>query len=558
MALSFLSLRRVWGYLTPWWKSEERWFAWITFVLLLGLSIFSVYLAVWMNQWNKDFYNTIEKKDLEAFLKQLGIFVPLVTIMLAEFCTRQYVTNWMCFRWRRWLTVQMQEAWLSSKGYYKAPLKTHELDNPDQRIAQDARFVTYGMLSLVLVFFKEGINFVTFSIILWGLSQNLPLILGKQQWMIPGFLLWAAFAYSLLGIWIVFKVGRPLIALDREQERREADFRYRLVRLMERRDEIATFEGEFIEAQTLGQAFQSITQNYYQILKRNIYINLFQNFYINTGHFIPVFIAGPTYFAGFITLGVLMQIRGIFGEVYDSSSLIVFKFQEIASIIASVQRILTFYGLLEEAQRQPQLPTTGSHLKVNSLQLLKPSGELIWDVPRFELKPGEQKLFMAPSGRGKTTLLRVLKGIYPYYQGDVLLPNNIFFVPQRPYMPLGTLRQGLTYPSSPETFTDTQIISCLKDCLLEHLIPMLDKQADFHQMLSLGEQQRVNFVRILLHQPHWLVLDEPTSQLNEAYRDTLLKLLKQKLPKAGMLIITHQPLTLFPDIIHADGAPSPC
>jgi vitamin B12/bleomycin/antimicrobial peptide transport system ATP-binding/permease protein len=549
------SVRTIWFYLSPWWKSEEKRFAWISFFVLIALSVLSVYIAVRMNVWQKRFFDALEKKDLDAFVQQLIFFVPLMTAMLAEFCTRNYMINWISFRWRRWVTQEMKKKWLSTKGYYRVPLETPELDNPDQRIAQDADTATLGILSMFLVFFKEGINFFTFSMMLWSLSQNLPLVIGRHHLMIPGFLLWSAIGYSLVGIWIIFKVGRPLIGLDREQEKREATFRYRLIRVVERREEIATFGGEFVEAQGLEQVFKTITQNYYAILKRHIYINLFQNFYLNTGHFLPIFIVGPTYFAGLITMGVLMQIRGMFTQVYDSASLIVFKFQQIASIAASIQRILAFHRLLEHGadQAASKVPRKSSYLQIQKLTLLSPKGDVIWQVPPFEIKPGEHKLLMAPSGRGKTTLLRVLKGIYPFYEGTFKRPEQMLFVPQRPYMPVGTLRQCVSYPSF--SFEEELLRSLMADCGLAHLIPQLDEAADFQQILSLGEQQRVNFVRILAHQPKWLVLDEPTSQLNEGYRDALLRLLKERLPQSGMLIITHQTLSLFPDIIQETPSP---
>ncbi|MGL4426811.1 MAG: ABC transporter ATP-binding protein/permease [Alphaproteobacteria bacterium] len=545
------SVKAIWFYLSPWWRSEEKGFAWTSLIFLIVLSVLSVYLAVVMNAWQKKFFDALEKKDLDAFLQQLLFFVPLVSVMLAEFCTRNYMTNWISFRWRRWMTREMKEKWFSTKGYYRVPLETHELDNPDQRIAQDADTSTAGILSLFLIFFKEGINFFTFSTMLWGLSQHLPLVIGEHRWMIPGFLLWAALGYSFLGIVIIFKIGKPLIGLDREQEKREATFRYRLIRVVERREEIASLGGEFAEAKGLESVFQTITQNYYAILKRHIYINFFQNFYLNTGHFIPIFIAGPTYFAGLITMGILMQIKGMFGEVYDSASLIVFKFQQIASILASLQRILTFHRLLEHGadQAAKKIQRKASYLQIQQLTLLSPKGDVIWQVPPFDLKPGEHKLLMGPSGIGKTTLLRVMKGIYPFYEGIFKRPEQMLFVPQRPYMPVGTLRACLSYPSAP--LGDDLLKPLLEACKLAHLTPQLDEEADFQQILSLGEQQRINFVRILAHQPKWLVLDEPTSQLNEDYRDDLLRLLKDRLPKSGMLIITHQKLPLFPDIIQA-------
>jgi vitamin B12/bleomycin/antimicrobial peptide transport system ATP-binding/permease protein len=543
-----ITWRIFWNEVKPWFVSEEKTLARTGVIALVLMSFFSVYMGVIMNEWSKDFYNTISDKNLSGFKTQVLRFIPILILLIIDFCTRQYFTAWYSFRWRRWKTELLQNHWLDDKHYYKMRIKNQIVDNPDQRIANDISQVTYGIIGLFQTFFRDGVNFFTFATILWGISNTIPMEMFGIHIDIPGFLLWAAIVYSAFGIIITFKVGRPIIDLDRQQEKCEADFRYGLMRINERREEIATFSGEDVEKSSLKSWFIALTSNYYQILKRTIYINLFQNFYLNVQMFIPLFIVGPAYFGGAITMGILMQIRGMFGEVSNSLMTMVYSYNSIASLIASMQRVANFKEQIDSANDDKIDIERKDYIEIKNLQLTTPDGKRLWAVPHIHVKKGEHKLLMAPSGCGKTSLLRVMSGLSSMYSGDSpVVPKDMMFVPQRPYMPVGTLRTCLSYPYPDKT--DGVLIPLMKKTHLDHLIPMLDITQDFQQTLSVGEQQRVNFVRILLHKPKWLMIDEPISNLNKTYIDNLCILLKEELKDSGMLIITHSKLPYFDEII---------
>ncbi|MFZ4116690.1 MAG: ABC transporter ATP-binding protein/permease [Chthoniobacterales bacterium] len=536
----------------PWWISEEKKIAWLGMISLVILSLASVYIAVLFNNWSRDFYNTLEQKNLDGFLHQVLIFIPLVAILLFDFCTRAYLTAWLSFRWRRWATVALQKKWLSNYNFYKIPLRGKEMDNPDQRISQDVREVCYATISIFLSFFREGVNFITFAIILWNLSKVFDFKMMGHSLHIPGLLVWTSILYSLIGTLVIFKVGGPIIDLDRIQEKREANFRYSLMRIFERREEIATFRGEAVEQEVLQGTFLELTKNYYQILKRQIYINLFQNFYRNASMFVPLFLVGPLYFKSIITMGVLMQTQGMFAEVNASLSSVMTEFQGIAGALASLKRLIAFDALMQ-AEEKPirNLNSSTQQLHIPSFIIRTPTAQKIWTSPEIFLTPGDRKILMAPSGTGKTSFLRVISGIYPYVDGGlVTLDHDAMIIPQRPYMPVGTLRQCLLYPSLEELLEqqakeEETLIALMKQTYLEHLIPSLDEADDYQNRLSLGEQQRINFLRVLLHEPRWLFMDEPFSQLNKEYSKVLLQLLTSTLQNSGIFIVSHQEIPGF-------------
>ncbi len=545
-------------YIFPWWKSEEKKVAWSGFVALVFVSLLSVYIAVLFTNWQRDFFNAIEKKDLHRFLHETLLYGPLVGVILFNFCSRAYLTAWLSFRWRRWSTERLQKKWLSHKNFYKVALTSKEIDNPDQRIAQDVKEVCHSTMNIFFSLFHDGINFLTFAIILWELSKDFKFHFSSYTIKAPGILLWASIAYSLFGTITTFKIGIPLINLDRIQEKKEADFRYRLMRVFERREEIATLHGEQTEHHSLRESFRELTKNYYDILKRQIYVNLFENFYTNVSLFVPLLLVGPLYFQSLITMGVLMQIQGIFSQVNFSLSSLSRQFSLISNATASFQRLITFEASMKKENiadnflAPPQSSSSHEDLHIPSLTIQTPTKKTIWISPQMSLKLGDRKVLMAPSGTGKTSFLRVLSGIYPYVEGDAALTlgHDVMIVPQRPYMPIGTLRQCILYPDL-KGVNDGKIISLLKSVHLEHLLPFLDEVHDYQNRLSLGEQQRINFARVLLHQPKWLFMDEPISQLHKGDNGSraLLELLIKNLPNSGIFIVSHQEAYGFEKII---------
>ncbi|CAO4847059.1 MAG: Inner membrane ABC transporter ATP-binding protein YddA [Holosporales bacterium] len=520
----------------PWWQSAEKKVAWFGLLSLVILCIFSVTVSVSINAWYKDFYNSLETKNLDDFIKSMINFIPLLILLIISFCSKSYFVAWYAFRWRRWMTHNLIHGWMADKKFYKIAQNHEDADHPDQRIAQDCASIATGVVNLFTSFFGEGINFITFSIILWGLTNNLTVVLFNKTFVISGFLVLSAILYSLIGIFITFKIGRPLIFLERQQERCEADFRFRLMRVFERREEIATLDGAPFEQEKLNNSFINVSTNYMNILKRLIYINLYQNFHINANLLVPLFIVGPLYFKGVITLGILMQIQNIFSQVQSALSSIMTSYISIASLLASMQRIVTFKGKLQQVQNADL--KTSDKIEIKDVILYTPDGKKIWDVPNFTLLKGQRLVLSSPSGTGKSSLMRCLAGLTGTQ--TLSIPENILFIPQRPYMPMGTLLDCVIYPQTDRTFfTHAEIIDAMTTCKLEHLIPFLDAEKEYQNILSQGEQQRINFVRVLLQKPQWLMMDEPTSSLNTDYKNELIATLFQHLPESGILLISH-------------------
>ncbi len=539
--LSTVGFKEIWILTKPWWKSDEKKLAWVGVCFLIAMSLTSVYIGVVLNEWSRDFFNALEQKNLAEFFHQIRIFFIIVTVYLLEFCTRYYFMAWYGFRWRRWLTEKISGQWFDSSAYYKIHLLSENTDNPDQRIASDVTQFTSLSVSLFMNFFREGINFITFSIILWGLSDVIYLKIFGYSLPIYGSLVLAALLYASFGIVVILKVGRPLIGFDIISEKLEANFRYRLVRIRERREEIVKLQGELFEQHRLNESFLDITGNFYKILRQTIYINLFQNFHANGQLFIPLMVAGGRYFSGAITLGILMQIRGVFSEVVNSLNLFLQSYTQIAGWLASIKRIRGFEECLDQVKKvHNNTPLKGANIKIDNLTIQTPDQHTILKLPNFSLNKGEHVLLKGASGLGKTSLIRVLSGIYPYFTGKVITPDSdqLFVVPQRAYMPLGTLRQVLSYPN--ESFENMLIEESMNACQLGHLTNALDETDDWQNRLSLGEQQRVNFVRVLLHKPQWIIMDEPTSNLDRKTAIHLIDVLLKSLPLAAMLIISHQ------------------
>ena len=550
--------RAAWVLISAWWRSEEKLIAWLGLIAIIFLGSVYVFLDVQFANFSRDLYNTIEQRALSDFIDQILVFAWLLFFKVMTFSGRNYLDAWYSFHWRQWMTSRIQNKWLSGRHFYKISRHTEgtetsqRTDNPDQRISSDVSHIAFITISLFSVLFKDTLNLCTFSVILWSLSSNINLKIPYLDCNIPGFLVWIAMLYSLIGIFFVFKIGKPLIGLDRQNERCEADFRYKLMRIFEHREEIATLSGESEENDRLTLAFTALKINYNRILRRGFYINVIQNFHLNVQQFVPLFIVGPLYFAHKMTLGVMMQITSIFASVSHSMSAIAMQFTNIASWTAALQRVLEFEASMKASDfvTHQHNESVEPEIIANNITILNSKHGVLWRVLPIRILKGQHKMLMAPSGRGKTSLLRIMAGLsenYDKQNAELLIPKGTFFVPQRTYMPIGTLRQCLSYPSHP--FGDDKLLPLMHQCLLDGLIPMLDKTQDYHQILSLGEQQRINFVRVLLQDPQWLVMDEPTSHLNEDYAEKLYSLLLKSLPDTGMLIISHRKSTFFDDII---------
>ncbi|EPJ78124.1 MAG: ABC transporter ATP-binding protein/permease [Pseudomonas sp.] len=530
---------RVWKLTTPYWRSEEKGLAWILLIAVIALSLFSVAISVVINSWYRDFYNALEKKDLEAFTQQILYFCGIAAVGILGAVYRLYLTQMLTIRWRRWLTEQHFAKWLSHKNYYQLEQGGYT-DNPDQRLSQDLDQFTTSTLSLGLGLMRTVVSLVSFSIILWGVSGSIELF----GITIPGYMFWAALVYAVVGSWLTHLIGRRLILLSNQQERYEADLRFALVRVRENAESIALSNGEPNENERLSSRFGMVWGNFWTIMKVQKRLTFFTAGYSQIAIIFAFVVAAPRYFAGKIELGGLMQINSAFGNVQENFSWFIDAYTTLASWRATCDRLLSFrQAMAQNEQREPafDIRRDGNALSLKGLGLQLGAGRQLLNNANLSIAAGEHVMLSGRSGSGKSTLLRALGGLWNDGHGQLVVPaERYLFLPQKPYLPIGTLRDALSYPQASDVYPAERFAEILQTCRLSHLIPRLDESNHWQRMLSPGEQQRVAFARALLFAPRWLYLDEATSAMDEEDEAALYQALIDELPGVTLLSVGHR------------------
>jgi len=530
-------LRDAWRLAKPYWTSEDKWAAWGLLLAVIALNLGSVFISVRINFWNRDFFNAIQEVDWTAFRHQLLIFTGLATAAIIVSVYQLYLQQMLQIRWRRWLTRRYLDTWLAERAYYRLQLESTGTDNPDQRISDDLDRFTRVSLALTVGgagFLNAGVTLVSFLGILWSISGALTVPLGTLGTLeIPGYMVWFAFLYAVGGTWLTFRIGRPLVRLNFEQQRYEADFRFSMVRLRENTESVALYGGEARERRVFLDRFGHVVGNFWSIMKRVKTLNWYTSGYTQFAIIFPYLVAAPRYFAKAITFGDLQQTADAFGQVQQSLSFIVNSYVEIAEWQSVIQRLAGFDERARDVAAAARAPQTivmergGGGLAVSGLDLDLPDGTPLLRGVNLAAKPGTSLLIAGPTGTGKSTLLRALAGIWPYGRGHVRIgEGRILFLPQRPYLPLGTLRNALLYPNEDDSVPTERLAAVLAKVGLPALATELDTLDHWAQRLSLGEQQRLAFARILLSEPGIIFLDEATSALDEAGEAELYGLLR--------------------------------
>jgi putative ATP-binding cassette transporter len=533
----------------PYYRSEDRWAGRVLLFTVIALQLFQVWLNVRFNAWYNTFYTALQDKDWNTFIWQLGVFSVLAAFFIVSAVYQLYLQQWLQIRWRNWLTQRYIGRWLGQGTHYRMRLKGDQADNPDQRIADDIREFVDSTLNIGIALLGSIVTLVSFVVILWTLSSATPLMVGSQSYQIPGYLVWAALIYAVLGTWITHLVGRPLIQLNFNQQRYEADFRFSLVRLRENAEEVTLLAGEGAEEAHLRDRFGWVIRNWYDIMRRRKRLTFLTAGYSQVALIFPFIVVSPIYFFGSLTLGGLMQIVSAFGQVQSALSFFVSAYTAIADWKAVLNRLSGFEasidwaeGLDRTAPRVGFLTDGGKALLVEELAVGLPNGQEIVRLKEFSIEPGERVLVTGPSGAGKTSLFRALGGVWPFGTGSIRVPQgaSVLVLPQRPYMPLGTLRGALAYPASQNTFGSEEIDDVLKAVGLGAFHDQLDETAYWADKLSGGEQQRLSIARALLQKPHWLFLDEATAALDEGSEAALYRLLIERLPGTAIVSIGHR------------------
>jgi vitamin B12/bleomycin/antimicrobial peptide transport system ATP-binding/permease protein len=526
------SLRDAWRISKPYWVSEERRIAWVLLAIVVVLNLLQVGLNVLINYWRNAFYNALQNYDEAEFVRQLGIFCGLAAAFIVCMVYQTYLTQMLQIRWRRWLTHRYLNRWLDHRAYYKMQLKAGPTDNPDQRIADDLNLFTNFSLNLSQNLLSSVVTLFSFVFILWSLSGTVTIpYIGLA---IPRFMVWLAVIYAVIGTIVTVKVGRPLVGLNFHRQRLEADFRYSLVRLRENTESVAFYRGEPRELDIFRGRFADVFDNFWAIMKRTKLVGWFVYGYGQASVVFTYIVQAPLFFAKLVTLGGLQQTADAFGQVQGSLSFIVNSYTDIANWQSMVQRLAAFERPLTEIAGHAEEPSDlaiayqGKGISVDDLAIDLPDGKPLVSGVSFEAQPDRGLLLVGPTGVGKSTVLRAIAGIWPFCRGRVRFgAGRVFFIPQKPYIPLGSLRQALAYPDDGAALPREALEAVLRKVGLGALAPELDKVDQWSRRLSGGEQQRLAFARVFLAEPAVVVLDEATSALDEAMETHLYRLLRE-------------------------------
>jgi vitamin B12/bleomycin/antimicrobial peptide transport system ATP-binding/permease protein len=564
-------LKDAWRLARPYYSStsDERWFARGLLLVTVAMRFILVGMSVLLSYWNNAFFTSLQDKDATSFINllfwykpsHLGLFgylpgfceIAVIYILLSVY--RVYLVQLLQIRWRRWMTRHFLGEWMADRAYYRISLRhgtggTAFTDNPDQRIAEDlSAFIgdavngTQGILYLGVDFIANIISLLSFLTILWTLSGNFALF----GYSIPGYMVWVAIIYAVVGTVLTHFVGRKLVPLNFRKQRVEADFRFALVRVRENTEGIALYGGEELEKRTLLDRFSALAANWYDLMKRYKFLNALTAGYGQVASVFPIVVAAPRYFAGLVPLGALTQTADSFGQVQGAMSWFVDNYSTIAAWRATVERLTTFQRAIEMAHQAAAegvrtTPTPGESYALRDARIDLPDGHPLMANVNVELSRGRPILITGRSGAGKSTLFRALAGIWPFGAGQVQRgTGTTLFLPQRPYFPLGTLRFAVAYPHDANAYSDADIRSALEDAGVGHLGARLDEEDNWTLRLSGGEQQRLALARALLAKPDWLFLDEATASLDPESEAALYETVSRRLPDTTVVSIAHRP-----------------
>jgi putative ATP-binding cassette transporter len=543
------TIAAIWRLSIPYFRSEDRWPGRILLAGVIAIELTIVALQVILNLWYNRFYNTLQDHDWNGFVSAILFFCVLAAIYTVVAVYKTYLNQWLQIRWRRWMTQTYLRQWLNAANHYRMQLVGDAADNPDQRIADDLRLFVGATLTLGTGLLNAIVSFCSFVVILWSLSEQAPLHLFGGRFDIPGYLVWAAIIYAIIGTALAHLIGWRLIPLNFQQQRFEADFRFNLVRTRENSEQIAALRGEAAERERHLDRFRPVIDNWLAIMRRTKLLTFFTASYGQASVIFPYIMVSPAYFAGAMQLGGLMQTGAAFRSVQEALSYFIESYRDIAEWRAIIDRLSGFEEAIEAGHALALTPPTievvqrsGALFAANQLDVRLPHGRPMVAAEHLTFSAGERALVTGPSGAGKSTLFRAIAGIWPFGSGRVTVPADakVMLLPQRPYFPVAPLATAVGYPARDGTFDDARVAEALLAAGLPHLVGRLGEEAHWNQVLSLGEQQRLAIARALLHAPNYLFLDEATASLDEAAEAALYHLLQDRLKGTAIISIGHR------------------
>ncbi|MFI5030998.1 MAG: ABC transporter ATP-binding protein/permease [Reyranellales bacterium] len=535
-----------------WVAPQYRLVAWLLTGSLAVLVGANVGIALWLNIWNRNFFNALDKKDLPLLFHLLWVLAAIVITAGIGVAVQLHLKRRLQMNWRIWLSHTTVHRWLQSGRQYQLGLLADEIDNPDGRIAEDIRVSTEYAVEFAASILQCVLQLVTFLGVLWTLSGDFRITLFGAERNIPGYMVWCAVAYALIGSLLTYALGRGLIGAGNVRQGREADFRSVLTRAREHAEGIALMHGEDDERERLRSSLFDLRTAWNRQTLGQGNLSLLTSSLAYLAPIVPLIVALPRYLSGQIQLGGLMQTAQAFSSVQWALSWLIDNFPKFAEWRASTNRVVHLHVALSDLEESVETtegeriklhePTESDLLVMRELGLTRPSGEMLVAEAEVEIRRPERVLIRGQSGSGKSTIMRAVAGVWPWGRGEIHLPRgNIIFMPQKPYFPLGTLREALHYPKAPEGVTDELLQETLHKVGLDHLRERLDERERWDHILSGGEQQRVAFARTLVHKPEWIFMDEATSALDEAGQENIMKLLIEELPETSVVSIGHRP-----------------
>ena len=552
-----VALREFLTLALPYFRSEDRWRARALLAGVIGAELGLVYVAVSVIQWNARFFNALEARDWAGFQRELLLFGLITLGAIASTACQYYFGQTLQIRWRRWLTERYVAIWMAEGRHYRLRFVDNTVDNIHLRIANDVLLFLQRTHELGTGLLNSIVALFSFAIILWGLSASTPLPIFGTDLAFPGYLIWTALAYAGIGTAVAHLIGWRLIPLQFSQQRYESDFRFAIARVTDNAEPVALMAGEAVERDEMRTRFWRLVRNWTALVQRQTRLIAFTAGYGHVSTVFPILVVSPAYLTGAITLGALVQAHLAFQRVEGAFAFCIGAYPKIAEWKAIVDRLAQFEAAMKvvDTHHDPHaqiafVPTPGPDLTIDNLVVRLGSGEPIATVPAIKLAPGEGLLVSGQSGSGKSSLFRALAGLWPLGDGAIKLPETgrVLALPQRPYFPLGTLRQALTYPTLAGQVDDAALRDAMAAAGLIHLVSRLDEEAEWATVLSGGEQQRVAFARALIAKPAVLLLDEAVTTLEESEAHALYRMLAERLPQT-IVISIGRPALLAP--LHA-------
>ncbi|WOH67312.1 ABC transporter ATP-binding protein/permease [Bradyrhizobium sp. BWA-3-5] len=543
------TLATVWRIAAPYFSSEDKLAGRVLLAAVIAIELAIVGINVLINQWNLRFYNALQDRNWDSFVSEIIYFSVLAAIFIVLAVYQLYLNQWLQIRWRQWMTKQYLGEWLHHANHYRMQLQGDAADNPDQRMTDDVKLFVDRTLNIGVGLLSSIVTLASFVTILWGLSNDAPLHLFGQEYAIPGYLVWGALIYSVLGTVLTHLIGWPLVGIDFRQQQYEADFRFNLVRVRENSEQIALLHGEQAERERLMVRFGRVVENWIAIMNRTKKITAFTASYNQASVIFPYVLVAPAYFASKIQLGGMMQTASAFSNVQGALSFFITIYRQLAEWQAVVNRLDGFEAgiaaaqeLASRSERVHVVKAGDGTIGLKELALRLPSGTPLVNADTFSFRKGERTLMTGPSGSGKSTLFRAIAGIWPFGSGSVTVPAGarLMMLPQRPYFPVGSLQGAIEYPAKEGAFSAEQISDTLRAVGLPKLAEQIGEHGHWNRTLSLGEQQRLGIARALLHAPQYLFLDEATASLDEPSEKALYRLIEQKLPDTTIVSIGHR------------------